>query len=117
MIIGTVTDERVPVIELEVAGEKWKTIVDTGFNGDLELPSRLRKMLRCTFAGRIKSNLAGGLVIKEDMFDVVFPFDGEQVLATATFSPGDEILIGTRLLKNHRLEIDFSARRVVIRRV
>jgi clan AA aspartic protease len=116
LIIGTVTDERVPMIELELAGNKWNAVIDTGFNGDLELPLELLGQLHCTFAGRIKSYLAGGLVIKEDVYDVEFPFDGERVLATATFSPGNEILIGTRLLKSYRLEIDFPARTLLLAR-
>jgi clan AA aspartic protease len=116
LITGIVTNERVPVIELELAGSKWNVVVDTGFNGDLELPSELRKKLRCAFAGHIKSNLAGGIVIKEDMYEVDFPFDGVDVTATATFSPGKETLIGTRLLEDYRLEIDFRTRIVVLMR-
>lgn len=35
---GTVTDDGVPIIMLPVAGQMWPGIIDTGFNGDLELP-------------------------------------------------------------------------------
>lgn len=35
----------------------------------------------------------------------------------ATFAPGREILVGTRLLRDYRLEIDFVARTLLLERV
>lgn len=37
--------------------------------------------------------------------------------AEATFVATDEILIGTRLLRNHRLEINFATGEVLLERV
>ena len=37
-------------------------------------------------------------------------FNGESVLAEATFSNSHEILLGTGLLHRHHLEIDFPAK-------
>jgi predicted aspartyl protease len=116
LITGAVTDERVPVIELELAGGKWRAVIDTGFNGDVELPVQFKKRLKCRYLGRFKSFLAAGKVVREEVFQVEFPFDGDQVSAMATFSPGTEILLGTRLLRNHRLEFDFLAQTVELRR-
>ena len=59
--------------------------------------------------GRLTSALAGGQTIEEDVYLVDFPFDGRPVLAEATFVLGTEILVGTRLLREHRLKIDFVA--------
>jgi hypothetical protein len=42
LIVGVVTEDGVPSIELEAGGERWQAIIDTGFNGELELPERLR---------------------------------------------------------------------------
>jgi hypothetical protein len=42
MITRIVTDEGVPAIEIESAGEGWQTIINTGFNGELELLERLQ---------------------------------------------------------------------------
>jgi hypothetical protein len=53
----------------------------------------------------------------EHCYQVEFPFDGETHYVLATFVPGDEILIGTRLLRRHRLEIDFTTRSVLLERV
>lgn len=48
--------------------------------------------------------------------EVDFPFDGT-VTAEATFVPGQEILIGTRLLSRYRLEVNFVQRTVLLERV
>ena len=53
----------------------------------------------------------------EDAYLIDFPFDGLTVEAEATFVSGDEILIGTGMLAQHRLEIVFPARTVLIEKV
>ena len=104
---GTVTDDGVPIIMIPVAGQMLPGIIDTGFNGDVELPEELRESLNARFIGRMSSLLASGQQIEQDVYLVDFPFDGETIVAEATFVPGDEILIGTQLMQPYRLEIDF----------
>jgi predicted aspartyl protease len=114
VIAGTVTDEGVPGIMLPVAGQVWPGIIDTGFNGDLELPAVLRSSLNTRFIGRMASLLAGGQSIEEDVYLVDVPFDDRTVRAEATFVAGREILIGPQLLRQYRLEIHFPARTVLL---
>ncbi len=116
MIVGSVSNDGVPLITLEVAGQEWKTIVDTGFNGDLELPAQLFSILPHEYLGRTRSSLAGGGEIEEDSYEVHISFDEEIVRAEVTFAPGDQILLGTNLLREHRLEIDFPAGTVSLER-
>jgi predicted aspartyl protease len=42
-------------------------IIDTGFNGDLELPESLRISLKVRFVSRVTSLLAAGQSIEEDL--------------------------------------------------
>lgn len=112
MITGVVSDDGVPVITLHVAGQAWSAIVDTGFNGDLELPEVLRGKFNDRPAGRLKSALAGGQIIEEDAFLVAFPFDGQTVHAVATFVPDSQILVGTNLLREYFLQIRFLSKTV-----
>jgi predicted aspartyl protease len=117
LIIGTVTELRVPIVELTVAGQSWEAIVDSGFNGDLELPIELKSALNCRFIGPQISILAGDQRIEEDAYEVEITFDDKLMRAEATFVVGRQILIGTRILRSHRLEIDFPARSVRLTRV
>src|SRR5207248_6636537 len=97
-----------------VGSERWQAIIDTGFNGALELPERLRSHVNALFVGRATSLLAANQRIEEDVYLVDFPFDGRTVRAQTTFVDGMEILIGTRMLRDYRLQIDFPARSVAI---
>ena len=114
MIDGIITEDGVPAIEVNVGGQRWQAIVDTGFNGELELPERLRSYLKAEFVGRATSLLAANQRIEEDVFLVDFPFDGQTVRAQATFVKGEEILIGTRMLRDYQLRINFPAGTVAI---
>lgn len=113
---GKVSDEGVPLVEIDIAGHTWQAIVDTGFNGDLELPDALRGKLNDQPAGRLRSSLAGGKTIEEDAFTVEFLFDGKTYQAVATFVSDPQVLIGTNLLRNHRLEIGFVSKSLRLER-
>jgi clan AA aspartic protease len=116
LIEGTVSIGGVPTISLEVAGKVYRSIVDTGFNGDLELPLELFDLLKPALVGEAKSLLAGGMVIFEDVNAVRIEFDGRNVEAEVTFVNSKEILIGTKLLSHHQLQIDFVSRKLLIER-
>lgn len=116
MIEGIVDEKGLPIIMLSIAGQDWKATIDTGFNGDLELPYALGSYLNPQFFGRGLSLLAGGQSLEEEHYLVDFPFDGEVVRALATFVSSDEILIGTHLLADYRLLIDFPSAEVKLER-
>jgi clan AA aspartic protease len=97
-----------------VANSNWPAVIDTGFNGDLELPNALRTQVNARFVGRMHSILAGNVEIEEDNYHVTFPFDGQNLMAQATFVLGNEILIGTHFLRQYRLEIDFHEQTVLL---
>ena len=114
MIYGTVSDVGVPTIILPIARQEWSATIDTGFNGDLELPEVLRNVLDPQYVGRVTSSLAGGQTIEEDVYLLDFPFDSQIIQARATFVVGGDILIGTRLLQEYCLQIDFVRRTVML---
>jgi len=116
VIVGRVTDDGVPLVELEIGGTSWTAVIDTGFNGDLQLPFALGPSVKARYRGMVSSLLADGHAIEEESYSVELPFDGRLVEAAATFGPDTEILIGTRLMREHRLEVDFLRRTVLIER-
>ena len=117
MITGSVTADGVSVVPITVADKEWRATIDTGFNGDLELPEALRPFLNARFIGRTRFLLAAGQAAVEDTFLVNFPFDGETILAEATFTSASEILVGTGMLRAYRLEIQFPNRMVTLERM
>ena len=114
MIQGTVSDIGVPTITLSIAGQEWATTIDTGFNGDLELPETLREALNPRYIGEVISVLAGGQTLEEKLYRINFLFDGEMIPAEVTFVADSNILIGTRLLRKYRLQIDFVRQTVIL---
>ena len=116
MIQGTVSDDGVPIITLPIDNQNWRAIIDTGFNGDLELPEFLRHSLNARYVGRVTSALAGGQTIEESVYLVDFPFDGKVIQAEATFVANHEILIGTHLLREYRLLVNFVHKIVELER-
>jgi predicted aspartyl protease len=116
MIQGTVTTDGVPIVSLSVAGRTWPATVDTGFNGDLELPEELRSCVNARFIAPTEWVLAGGQRSLEDTYEIEFPFDGSMLAAEATFVPGDSILIGTGMMAQYRLTVDFFASTVLLER-
>ncbi len=117
MICGTVSVDGVPTINLSIASRDWITTIDTGFNGDLELPELLRHSLNARYIGQMTSALAGGQTIEEAIYVVDFPFDGKLIQAEASFVASHQILIGTHLLREYRLVIDFVNQTVELERL
>jgi predicted aspartyl protease len=116
VIVGRVNNDGVPEITIAIGNNDWPTIVDTGFNGDLELPTTLFNSLDAEYVGPLMSSLAGGQTIVEDCYQVQIPFDGEVVTAQATFVDARSILLGTRLIQGYVLTVDFPKRGVLLKR-
>src|SRR5437773_824526 len=116
MIRGEIDSARVPCIRLRLGGRVWKALIDTGFNGDLELPDGLMPFVNAIPHSTIASHWAAGLTVRETQFVVQVMFDGEIKEGMATFVKDDLILIGTRFLREYRLIVDFPAKTVSLRR-
>lgn len=114
---GEVDSRGTSVLRLTIAGREWVAVIDTGFDGELELPDVLASHFRKRGGAPARTTLGGGTVIDEELFLIDFPFDGESVPALASFAPVSEILVGTELLLNYRLEVNFVARTVILERI
>jgi predicted aspartyl protease len=117
VILGVVSVQGLPTIILPIAGRDWPATIDTGFNGDLELPDVLREPLNAQFVGRATAALASGQSVEEEVYLVDFPFDGRIVQAESTFVSGSRILIGTRLLSEYSLQINFVSKTLQLERL
>src|SRR6266536_2252536 len=101
-----------PKIELTVIGldDKIKipALVDTGFDGALmlSLPTALQIGLR--LSNMVQVELADGSIKKEFVFEAKAVLDGETIPVDVLLTSSDENLVGTSLLQNQSLMIDFK---------
>jgi hypothetical protein len=117
VISGIVSEEGTPLIPIPIGGHEWIGIIDSEFNGDLQLPESLRQFFNPRFIAPTVSVLANGQELTEDSFEIDFPFDGQVVRAETTFVLEGDLLVGTNLLKQFVLQINFPDQTVLLERV
>jgi len=76
----------------------------------------LKPDLELVDAGIVESTLAADQIIYEQCYRLNVEFDAKMIDAIVTFSGSEIILLGTKMLLQHRLEIDFPARTLRIER-
>jgi predicted aspartyl protease len=116
-MIGEVDSRGTPVVRLSIAGREWTAVIDTGFDGFVLIPTVLASEFKSRLLGDAELVLSGGQVVRQKMFALDFPFDGETRPVRAIFAPVQELLVGTQLLSSHRLEINFVTRSVLLEKV
>jgi len=79
-------------------------VVDTGFTGELALPSMLISRLRLSWNGIGRSVLADGSVCRFDVFDAIIVWDGRNRAVTVD-EAGPVPLVGMQLLNEHELRV------------
>ena len=85
---------------------KIECVVDTGFEGFLTLPISVVTDLSLPYLGQIKATLADNARIATNMHEAVILWHGmERVIPV--LSMGRRPLIGTALLQDYHLSIDF----------
>jgi clan AA aspartic protease len=88
-------------------------VVDTGFEGFLTLPLAVIAELRLPYAGRIDANLADSSNVSTEVYWVTVLWSGIE-REIAVLGMGHRPLVGTALLEDHHLSIDFCDGGVVL---
>lgn len=81
-------------------------VVDTGFEGFLTLPPAAIAQLRLPYVARIDANLADNSNVAADVYLTTILWNGTE-RDVAVLGMGHRPLIGTRLLEDYHLSIDF----------
>jgi clan AA aspartic protease len=81
-------------------------VVDTGFQGFLTLPSAAIAQMGLPYAARIDANLADNSSVATDVYWASILWNGIE-REIAVLAMGQRPLIGTALLENYHLSIDF----------
>ena len=105
-----------PTAQAEVIGTRQTiaitAIVDTGFDGDLCLPTRHAVQLGLELIGEQHIELADGTQRYELVFAGSVRLFGETRTVEIMLTKSEDALLGTRLLDHYRVSIDFPGGRV-----
>lgn len=116
MILGYVDDRKQPKVELRVIGNASQMdisfVVDTGFDGSLCLPVETAVPLGLQLKGMQEVEYADGSVKRELMFWGKVLFEGKEEEVDVFLTDSTEALLGTQLVGQGVLVIDF-VRKVV----
>ena len=122
MIEGVVNESYDAVITLTAQGPRGQTrelgaIIDTGYSGNLTLPSTIVRELGLSFAGRVQAFLADATRVFFDVYEATVLWDGQPRQITVHESNATP-LVGMALLRGHNLNIDVeSGGRVAIQAI
>lgn len=119
MLKGHVNSRGEPVVRIFLLfstnrSQSHSAVIDTGFNGTLSLPESLIQRLGWRWIGYESYEIATGDVVREKVFVGRIRWFGRTQEVDTVASHAKDILIGTRLLEERRLTIDFHKRRVRI---
>jgi clan AA aspartic protease len=81
-------------------------VIDTGFEGALTLPISAVEKLQLPFVARINANLANDDNVVTSVHRATIVWDGAEI-EIPVLAMGSRPLIGTLLLNNYNLNIDF----------
>lgn len=90
-------------------------VIDTGFSGALMLPRSFIAQLQAQQIGTEFFTLAGGQEIESEIFVLSIIWLGKQKLINVVASNAEDALIGTELLQNSVLHIDYVTSKVEIK--
>ncbi len=108
-------DEPEVYVSLMIDGRlrRKRAIVDTGFNGYLSPPASFAK--NWYFSGYEQYEIATGDIVEQKVYLGKILWNRKIRDVYAVTSHADDILIGTKLLRQNILVIDFAKKRVSIK--
>ena len=118
MIAGFVSENDEPVVEVNLDLGKEKrpvnAVIDTGFNGYICVPKKLIDKSDWEFLGIEEYELASGELMRERVFLGRVEMGMEKLIAFILSTNSSDTLIGTKLLKNKVITINFANRTLKI---
>lgn len=116
---GFINEYGEAVINVVIIGSRKKVsiegMIDTGFDGDICLPVLIAIQLGLELRDMICVELADGTKQDELVFEGRIIYNGEEKLIKILLTNSQQTLIGTGLLQDKVLEIDFVKKIVEIR--
>lgn len=107
-----------PVVPVRLHGRRTRRIdavLDTGFTGHLCLAQEHGRAMRLVPLGDVSTELADGRAVKQRAFLGEVTFDRRRRPVLVTMTASRDSLVGTALLSDKDVRIDFRRGRVWIR--
>ena len=109
MMTGRVTARREATLRLTVLGPDQRqhvadTVLDTGFNGFLTLPSHMIRALQLSFVGNRRATLADGSTVVLDLYLATMLWHGQEREVLVLQAEGGP-LMGMALLYGSRVVV------------
>ena len=121
MIVGFVNENDEPVIEVKLDLGKEKrpvdAVIDTGFNGYICVPKKLIDESDWDFLGIEEYELASGELMRERVFLGRVEIGTEKLIVFVLSTNSSDTLVGTKLLENRLLTINFANKTLKIERI
>ena len=121
MIIGFVNESDEPVVEVKLDLGKEKrlvnAVIDTGFNGYISVPKKLIDRSDWDFLGIEEYELASGELMRERVFLGRIEIGTEKLAVFVLSNNSSDTLVGTKLLRNRLLIINFADKTLKIEKV
>lgn len=118
MITGIVNENDEPAVSISLIlkgkPSDFVAVIDTGFNGYLSVSQKLVNKSSWYFLGYEEYEIATGEKVTQKVYLGEIIFDGKKTNSYILTSKSEDILIGTKLLKNKILTIDFRLRKLRI---
>lgn len=106
---GFVTEDAEAVLRVELSdGSSIDCILDTGFNGNLILPKSFVEKFTSVISLRVQIELAEGKTAEVGMTPIDIKWLGDEFSINILVSDTDESLIGTEMLIDSVVEIDYK---------
>src|SRR5262249_17803664 len=110
-----------PTIDVEVIGSKdsvkLKALIDTGFTGYVCVPSKIAQQLGLVLIGEEDYELANGQWLTQFYFEGKVRFLGKTQEVQILVSKSETAHVGTLLLADCRMSLDFATNKVRLSRV
>jgi clan AA aspartic protease len=114
-IDGSFNTQGEPIIKLKVGSLFADLLVDTGFDGGLILPSHVATKLDLTYEGLEDYDSVSGERIVAKAYSIEIDWLGKRVRIAVIVSPKiNEAILGSHILSDCRLTIDYGYRTVTI---
>lgn len=119
MLKGRVNRHGEPVVSIQLILRNrpvsFPAIIDTGFNGYLSVPRRLLVRSEWHAIGTEKFEIATGALVEQEIYLGEAIFDGRRGPTYSVSTEAQDILIGTKLLRDKILLVNFQTKQVTIK--